>query len=82
MWGGNGRLLVFGLALGGWCTTAFVVLTLPVAPPTQAVFYAAAFAALAGTWALARELYHARRQSNGMGPGAIALLSSGIKSYC
>lgn len=78
-----GRMLVLALAVGGWCTVAFVVVVLPVSPSTQSVFYAAGFTALAGTWALLRELYHARRLSPGarsLAPvGSIHFLGSGMR---
>lgn len=76
-----GKGLVVGLALGGWGTAIFVVVALPVSPTAQAVFYAAGFAALAGSWALIRELYQARRmQSESTNlPTAIAFLGSGMR---
>lgn len=78
---GYGRRLVLGLALGGWGIAAFVVMTLPVTPIAQAVFYAAGFAALAGTWALLREFYYVRRFTPGgpRPPSAIGLLGSGMR---
>ena len=81
--GGYGRGLVLALALGGWSVVGFVVLVLPVSPPTQAAFYAAGFAALAGSWALLRELYRARRMSSSSGSPdsltAINYLGSGMR---
>src|SRR5688572_4414778 len=78
-----GRTLVLALAFGGWAVVAFVVAVLPVGPSTQAVFYAAGFAALAGTWALLRELYQARRGAPGSRSApqtsAIHFLGSGMR---
>ena len=77
-----GRTLVLALALGGWAVVAFVVVVLPVSPSTQSVFYAAGFAALAGTWALLRDLYHARRGAPDrtlLEGGAIHFLGSGMR---
>lgn len=76
-----GRTLVLALALGGWSVVAFIVAVLPVSPATQAVFYAGGFAALAGTWALLRELYHARHTppAASLQMGAIHFLSSGMR---
>ena len=81
--GGYGRGLVLALALGGWLLTLFVVIILPVTPTAQAVLYAAAFAALSGSWALIRELYAARRLPPTAMPGshspAISFLGSGMR---
>jgi hypothetical protein len=78
-----GRTLVLALAFGGWAVVAFVVAVLPVTPPSQAVFYSAGFAALAGSWALLRELYQNRRglqSARSLPPlGAIHFLGSGMR---
>ena len=78
---GYSRGLVVVLALGGWAIALFVVVLLPVSPTTQAVFYAAGFAGLAGSWALLRELYYLRRVTIEAAsvPSAIGLLGSGMR---
>ncbi len=78
-----GQTLVLALALGGWCIVALVVAVLPVTPSTQAIFYAALFAAITGTWALVREVYRLRRppaRDLRLAPtGAIHFLGSGMR---
>lgn len=43
---------VIAFTAGGWGVVAYVILTLPVSPGSQAVLYTAGFVALAGTIAL------------------------------
>lgn len=75
-----GRVLVLALALGGWCIVGLVVAVLPVTPSTQSLFYAAGFAALAGTWALGRELYQLRHGHRAPGASSpIYFLGSGMR---
>ena len=56
---------------------AYVVIALPVSPATQAVFYTAAFVALAGTAALTYELYLSRTKSDHR--RAVSLLGTGMR---
>lgn len=67
----------FILTLGGWAVVAYVVLALPVVPAAQAIFYCAAFVALAGSWALLLRVYYQRRLDRHL--GTAAALGSGMR---
>jgi hypothetical protein len=58
---------------------AYVVITLPVTPASQAVFYTAGFVAIAGTTALLYELYESRRRSSRPRRRAVSLLGTGMR---
>src|SRR5579862_7216479 len=65
------------LSAGGWALVAYVVLTLPVTPTAEAIFYAGAFGALAGSWALlAKAVYRHRFQRE---LGLVGALSGGLR---
>lgn len=65
------------LSAGGWALIAYVVLALPVTPAAQAIFYAGAFGALAGTWALLARLAYRRRWHQEL--GIIGALGGGLR---
>jgi len=65
------------LSAAGWALVAYVVLALPVSPTAQIIFYAGAFGALAGTWALIARLVYRRRLQRDI--GLIAALSGGFR---
>ena len=70
-------MTLFLLSAGGWALVAYVVLALPVTPAAQTIFYAGAFAALAGTWALIARLAYRRRGQKDL--GLVAALSGGLR---
>ncbi len=65
------------LSAGGWALVAYVVLALPVTPAAEVIFYAGAFAALAGSWALLARLAYRRRFQREL--GLIAALGGGLR---
>src|SRR5581483_11207298 len=63
----------------GWALSVYVILALPVSPGAEAVLYAAAFVAIAGTAALVLGFYYARTRAADSRPKITSLLAGGMR---
>jgi hypothetical protein len=73
------KLVIAALTVASWLTVAIVVISLPVTPSSQAVFYSAGFVALTGSAALALSLYYARLGRRDAPVGIVGRLGTGMR---
>lgn len=70
---------LLALTLCGWAVVIYVIMVLPVSSGAQAVLYTAGLVALAGSAALALDLYSARAGAPVQRFGAMGYLGTGMR---